>query len=104
MSESICLDGVKVALDVDRIDVDLNIPGLERADVEGASWSRCGGGEAAEPVARFKDGTVIFFHCAPEGEPESRGYRVESPREHGWAIELQEQEQARIARLHVTLV
>lgn len=105
MSESICLDGVKVELDVERVDVDLQIPGLAPADVEEGCWGRCESGEAMEPIARFQDGTVIYFHCAPEGEPPSPGYRVESPRPHEWAIVLGEEQEARgpvrVARLHI---
>lgn len=105
MSESICLDGVKVELEVDRVDVDLQIPGLARAAVEEGVWERCEGGEAMEPIARFQDGTTIFFHCAAEGEPTAPGYRVESPRPHEWAIALGEVQEAhgpvRVARLHI---
>lgn len=105
MSESICLDGVKVELDVDRVDVDLKIPGLVPASIEEGVWERCESGEAMEPIATFQDGTVILFHCAPEGEPASPGYRVESPRPHEWAIELGEEPEGqgavRVAKLHV---
>lgn len=105
MSESICLDGVRVELDVDRVDVDLKIPGTAPAAIEEGVWERCEGGEAMEPIASFQDGTVIFFHCAPEGEPTAPGYRVESPKPHEWAIELGEehegQAKVRVARLHV---
>jgi hypothetical protein len=107
MSETLCLDGVKVELDVDRVEVDLKIPQLEVACMSETSWERCESGEAMEPVARFKDGTVIYFHCAAEGEPAMRGYRVESPHPHRWAIELGEasenQHQLRVATLHVQL-
>lgn len=107
MSETLCLDGVKVELDVDRVEVDLQIPQLEATCMEEAGWERCTGGEAMEPVARFKDGTVIYFHCAAEGEPGARGYRVESPHPHRWAIELGEQTEnqhkLRVATLHVQL-
>ena len=106
MTQAVCLDGVHVDLDVDRIDVDLTIPGL-RTVYEEAAWDRCPEGEAMEPVARFEDGTTIFFHCAPEGEPDYRGYRVESARPHRWAIELKEeqapQQRLRVAMLHVDL-
>ena len=34
MSESICLDGVKVELYVDRLDVDFKIPGLAPASIK----------------------------------------------------------------------
>lgn len=105
MSESVCLDGVKVELDVDRVEVDLKIPGLEPAMVAEDLWERCETGEAMEPVATYRDGTVIYFHCAPEGEPPSPSYRVESPRPHEWAIELgsepEGQGRVRVARLHV---
>lgn len=105
MSESICLDGVKLELDVDRVEVDLKLPGVEPASIEEGVWERCEGGEAMEPVASFQDGTVIFFHCAPEGEPSAPGYRVESPRPHEWAIALAEEQEAhgpvRVARLHI---
>jgi hypothetical protein len=104
MSEAVCLDGVKLELDVDRIEVDLKIAGLAPASIDCAAWERCGGGEAMEPVATFEDGTVIYFHCAPEGEPVAPGYRVESPRPHEWAIALDEPSEApaaRVARIHV---
>ena len=105
MGEVVCLDGVKLELEVDRVDVDLEVPGLAHAPIDEGGWERCEGGEAMEPVASFEDGTVIFYHCAPEGEPAAPGYRVESSKPHEWAIELG-QEQAsqgpvRVARLHV---
>lgn len=104
MGEVVCLDGVKLELDVDRVDVDLAIPGLETVSCDEGAWERCEGGEAMEPVATYRDGTVIYFHCAPEGEPAAPGYRVESPRPHEWAIALGEDRAApgeRVARLHV---
>jgi hypothetical protein len=108
MSQTVCLDGVSLVLDVDRIDVDLTIPGLEEvSQEEGPPWVRCETGEAMEPVTCFEDGTAIYFHCPPEGTCDGRAYRVQSTHPHHWALELQEGEEEghpiRIARLHPEL-
>lgn len=91
MSHTVCLDGVNLILDVDEVDVDLTLPGLKECAQEGATpWVRCESGEAMEPVACYEDGTTIFFHCPPEGEPDGRGYRLESSHPHHWNVAFKE--------------
>jgi len=101
MSKTVCLDGVKIDLDVERVDVDFHIPTLAPACPDGTGWGRCEAGEAMEPIACFEDGTVIYFHCPPEGEPCVPGYHVSSRRPHQWQIDLAGA--PRVARLHVAL-
>lgn len=95
MSHTVCLDGVNMVLDVDEVEVDLTIPGLKECGQEKARpWVRCETGEAMEPVAYFEDGTTIYFHCAPEGEPDGRGYRLESSHPHHWKVAFQDRSAA----------
>lgn len=104
MSHTVCLDGVNLVLDVDQVDVDLTLPGLKEIGQERATpWIRCETGEAMEPVACFEDGTTIFFHCAPEGEADGRGYRLESSHPHHWNVAFREGE-AEGQKIRVALI
>jgi len=111
VSHAVCIDGVTVNVDADEVEVDLAIPGLEETDVETCEpWVRNQCGEAMEPVAHFKDGTTIYFHCPTEGTAETlgvRGYTVDSPRPHHWEMRIGKRQQAgqeiRVARLNVQL-
>lgn len=108
MSHTVCLDGVSMVLDVDAVDVDLAVPGLKECSQEQAGpWVRCETGEAMEPVACFEDGTTIYFHCAPEGEPDGRGYRLESSHPHHWKVAFLDRQEGgqtvRVARIQPEL-
>lgn len=93
MGQTISLDGATLYLDADPIVVDLAIPGLEEVNQEHAPpWVRCRSGEAMEPVACYQDGTIIFFRCPPEGEPEGGSYQLESARPHHWTLRIEEAE------------
>jgi hypothetical protein len=91
MERMICLDGVAVRLDVDRLEVDLLATGLLPADHLGEmDPSHCCNGDAWHPVMSFEDGTTLYLHGPSDGSDGPFGYKVEGPRPHRWSITLLE--------------
>lgn len=87
MERMICLDGVAIALDVDKVEIDLQCPGLQPANhLDGDDEQRCHDGEKWHPIMSYHDGTTVYLHCPPEGEDGHLGYRVRGPRPHRWNI------------------
>lgn len=104
MERIICLDGVPITLEVDKVEIDLKRPDLKPSfDPGPASERHCCGGQKCQPLMRYQDGTVIYLHCPPEGEEGPLGYRIESPAPHRWNITFLENGHGgapeRIARL-----
>ncbi len=111
MERMICLDGVAIALDVDKVEIDLQCPGLFPAnhlDIDDDQCCHgCHGGEKWHPIMSFHDGTTVYLHCPPEGEDGHLGYRVQGPRPHRWNIAFMEDATAerleKVARLSINL-
>jgi hypothetical protein len=81
MARVICLDGVNIALDVDKVEIDWRTSGLTpvTSDVED-----CHQGERWQPIMSFQDGSTLFLHCPSDDE--MLGYRVDGPNPHKWNI------------------
>lgn len=102
MERMICLDGVAVQLDVDRVEVDLHRPDLQPADhPDGGHSAACCNGDVWHPLMSFHDGTTVYLHCPNEGEDGPLGYKIDSPRPHRWNITfLPDEERAeKVAKL-----
>lgn len=100
MERMICLDGVAVRLDVDRVEVDLHRPGLVPADhPHGHQEAACCNGDLWHPLMSYQDGTTVYLHCPVEGEEGPLGYRIDSPRPHRWNITFLPQTSEKIAKL-----
>lgn len=87
MERIICLDGVEITLDVDKVEVDLRGPHLLPTDHQDeCEPGHCHAGERWQPIMSYDDGTTVYLHCPPEGEDGHLGYRVAGPRPHRWTI------------------
>lgn len=87
MERMICLDGVAIALDVDKVEIDLSSPGLQPADhPDSPHEHHCRDGEKWQALMSYQDGTTVYLHCPPEGEEGPLGYKVAGPRPHRWNI------------------
>lgn len=87
MVRTICLDGINVALEVDKVEIDLRGPGLQPCSPDSLTadlW--CVDGERWQPLMSFQDGSTLYLHCPPEGEDAPLGYKVDGPRPHRWNI------------------
>jgi hypothetical protein len=100
MERLICLDGVTVRLDVDRVEVDLHRPGLQPADhPDGHYEVACCNGDVWHPIMSFDDGTTVYLHCPEDGADGPLGYKVDGPRPHRWHITFLPDDAERVARL-----
>lgn len=100
MERIICLDGVEITLDVDKVEVDLRGPHMKPADhLAQDEPPHCHDGDRWQPIMSYEDGTTVYLHCPPEGEDGHLGYRVAGPRPHRWTIEFQEAGAERVAML-----
>ena len=100
MERMICLDGVAVRVDADKVEVDLGGVGLLPADHhEDHVGCDCAHGEAWQPVMSYHDGTTVYLHPASEAGDAPLGYKVACPRPHRWHIAFIEEGTSRTARL-----
>lgn len=81
MVRMISLDGVDVALDVDRVEIDWRGSGLQPATCD---VDDCHHGERWQPIMSFQDGSTLFLHCPPDEG--TLGYKVAGPNPHRWNI------------------
>ena len=110
MSVAICLDGVRLYVDADDVEVDFHVRGLAEKSLETCTpWIR-EEGEALEPVAHYEDGTTIYYRSPAEGTEEAAevgSYTVESSRSHHWDMSISNQRRdgaiARVARFDLHL-
>jgi hypothetical protein len=83
MVRMINLDGVHIALEVDKVEIDLR--GTGRAPAT-SDVDDCHHGERWQPIMSFDDGSTLFMHCPSEDG--MLGYRVDGPTPHKWNITL----------------
>ncbi|MDB5097496.1 MAG: hypothetical protein JWM80_1917 [Cyanobacteria bacterium RYN_339] len=81
MVRMINLDGVHIALEVDKVEFDLRGSGLQPA-TSYADESHYG--ERWQPIMSFHDGSTLLMHCP--SEEGMLGYKVVGPRPHKWSI------------------
>jgi hypothetical protein len=100
MVRRIDLDGLSLALEVDKIEFNLRDSGLRPCS---AAQKFCEStqrdSEKWQPLMSFHDGSTLYLHCAPDGDPEIVGYKVVGPTPRRWNITLLTGTQ-RVARLN----